>query len=195
MRKTFLMLIISIISSGIVLADEWDDFSAVNKAWDNQKTFTNQDFEQVMDVLEEKKAAKDEKQQKKKFKKIIGGGTSLHSELDPKAEIIIQDPVKKNEDGALVNIPVNIIIDEQVLEKGFYKIIAQKDENGDVYLLFYQSQFFKGKVRATETKDDFGEEEIDFAKMLPYNDSFVKIIFGSIDINAYAYILYKHDVL
>ena len=183
------------IFSSLALADEWDEFSAVNRAWDGQKTFTNQDFEQVMDALEEKKTVKEEKQRKKKFKKIIGGGTSLHSELEPTADIIIQEPVKKNENGALVNIPVNIIIDEQVLEKGFYKIIAQKDENGDVYLLFYQSQFFKGKVRATETKDDFGEEDIDFAKMIPYNDSFVKIIFGSMDVNAYAYILYKHDVL
>ena len=43
---------------------------------------------------------------------------------------------------------------------------------------------------AEETDDDYGQETIDFAKVLPYNQDFIKVIFGSIDFNAYAYIPY-----
>ena len=55
---------------------------------------------------------------------------------------------------------------------------------------FYQSQYFKGKVRACETNDDYESEDLDFVKLIPYNKNFVKIIFGSLDFNAYAYIRY-----
>ena len=54
--------------------------------------------------------------------------------------------------------------------------------------MFYQSQFFKGKVRACETEDDYDEDDLDFVKLTPYNDNFVKIIFGSLEFNAYAYV-------
>ena len=56
------------------------------------------------------------------------------------------------------------------------------------FIFLFQSQFFKGKISATETEDDFEEKEINFAKILPYNESFVKVIFGSIDFNAYTLI-------
>ena len=67
------------------------------------------------------------------IKKVSGGGQSLHPELDANSEIKALTPAKKNEDGLLLNIPVNLIIDEVPLEKGFYK----------------------GKVRESETNNDF----------------------------------------
>ena len=100
-------------------------------------------------------------------------------------------PLKnKSEEGLLLNVPVNLIIDETPLDKGYYKVFAERDKNNDIYLSFYQSQFFKGKVRACETSDDYDSEDLDFVKLLPYNKNFVKIIFGSLDFNAYAYIRY-----
>ena len=60
-----------------------------------------------------------------------------------------------------------------------------------MYILFYQSQYFKGKVLANETNEDFDEETLDFARLIPYNDSFVKIIYGCLDFNAYALVPYS----
>ena len=61
------------------------------------------------------------------------------------------------------------------LEQGYYKIIAERDDkNKKLYVNLYQSQFFKGKIEVNETTDDFGEEKLDFARILPYNESFVK---------------------
>ena len=73
------------------------------------------------------------------------------------------------------------------LEKGYYKAIGIRDES-KIYVEFYQSQFLMGRIEVTETKEDYGEEELNFAKILPYNDSHVKFIFGSLDFNAYAFV-------
>ena len=130
---------------------------------------------------------KEAKKRKKLIKKIGGGGTSLHSELSPDSDILDMDPLKKDENsgGSLLNVPVNLVVDGGVLDKGFYKVIAQKEEDG-IYLLFYQSQYFKGKVKAVQTEDDFDEEYIDFVKLIPLNNNTVRIIYGSLDYNAYA---------
>lgn len=193
MRRNFVFLILSICLLPIsVNADSWDDFSNVDRMWDGQKSITNQEFEKVMSALEEKGKQKEEKKIKKKRKKLFGTGTTLHSELNPD-NVNIQEfeSIKPDENGILINLPVHAIIDGKQLEKGYYNVFAQKDdENKKCYINFYQSQYYKGKVEVTETEDDFGEENINFAKIIPYNESFIKLIFGSIDFNAYVYIPY-----
>lgn len=190
MRKSFLLAIfLLLISASLSYADDgWEEFSGVDRAWDGQKSITNKEFEQAIDTLEGNKKKKEEKQRKKLIKKIGGGGTSLHPDLSPDSEINDITPLTKNEDGMLLNVPVNLVINGNTLEKGYYKVIAEKDEKGEIYLLFYQSHTLKGKVKANKTDSDYGEEFIDFVKLLPYNDNWVKVIFGSLDFNAYAYI-------
>lgn len=41
---------------------------------------------------------------------------------------------------------------------------------------------------AVETQDDFGENTISFVKWLPQGDKQIKVIYGSLDMNAYAII-------
>lgn len=196
MRKNIilltLVLILNILSAN---ADSWDDFSNVDRMWDGQKSITNQQFEQVMDKLEEKGKQQEEKIKQKKRKKMFGNGTTLHEELNPDKEVPeIQMPKSASEDGVLINLPVMLVIDGKPLEKGFYKVFAEKDkETSKLYVNFYQSQFFKCKIEVIPTDDDFGEDMLNFAKILPFNESFVKFIFGSIDFNAYAYLPYLND--
>lgn len=188
-KIVFMLFMCFILSFQTCFADDsWNDFSGLDRVWDGQKSITNKEFEDVMSVLEQNKAKKEEKLNKKKIKKISGGGTSLHKDLSPDAEIRNLAPLKNDEDGNILNIPVKIIIDEVPLDKGFYKVIAQKDKNNDIYFMFYQSQFFKGKVRACETNEDYDEDELNFVKLTPYNNHFVKVIYGCLDFNAYAYI-------
>ena len=188
MRKSFLLILLFALALPI-LADEWDDFGNVERMWDGQKSITNKEFDQVVDALEANKKQKEDKQRKKKIKKVSGGGTSLHTELNPDKEIKeIPDLKNKGEEGILVNTPVNLILGDKILEKGYYKVIARKDENKRAIVSFYQSQFFKGELEVNETEDDFGEESLDFAKIIPYNDSYMRMIFGSLDFNAYAFV-------
>lgn len=193
MKKYFFAIIIALcILAPMSFAEDWDDFSNLDRAWDGQKTITNKEFEEVMDALQANQKKKEAKQRKKAIKKIGGGGTSLHSDLNPDKSFSEIQKVSPEQEGILVNVPVHLMIDGNVLEKGYYKLIAQRDEKDKkIYILFYQSQFLKGKVQAEETEDDFGEENLDFARLIPYNNSFVKMVFGCIDFNAFAYIPYS----
>ncbi len=169
-------------------ADSWDNFSDMDRVWDGQKSITNKEFEEAVETIEGNQKQQEEKQRQKLIKKISGGGESLHSDLNPNSNINDIIPVSRNEEGMLLNIPVNLVIDGNAMDKGFYKVVVEKDKNNEVYLSFYQSQFLMGKVKAYTTEDDYDEEYIDFVKLLPYSDNFVKIIYGSLDFNAYAYI-------
>ena len=192
MKKSFiLILFVLIFSMNPLFADSWEDFSNLDKTWEDQKTIPNSDYEEVVKALEEKKDIVEQKKKKRKFRKLFsGGGTTLHKELKPNESLKDIPEVKQNEDGVLVNVFVDLLLDGQVLEKGFYKIFAERDEQKKIHIKFYQSQFLKGEIIAEETEDDYGQETIDFAKVIPYNQNFVKVIFGSIDFNAYAYVPY-----
>lgn len=194
MRKFLVFL--SILSILPTFADSWDDFSNVDRMWDGQKSITNQEFEQVMDKLEENTKKKEEKQEKKKIRKLFGGGKVLHkdSNLDfdsMQNEISAGD---SREDGILINSPVRIYIENKFLDKGYYKVYAERDEKtGKIYVKFYQSQFLMATIEVIETEDDYGQEKLDFAEIIPYNESFVKLIFGSIDFNAYVLLPFSEE--
>ena len=192
MKKIFLLILLLLLASPSFSSD-WDDFENVDRMWDGQKTITDKEFEEVMEKLEENKVKKEEKQKQKKIKKISGGGKSLHSELDANSEVPVFEKLKsKQEEGILVNSPVNLLIGDTMLEKGYYKVIAERDkETKKIYINFYQSQFFKAKLEVIETDDDFGQDKLDFAELMPYNESFMKMIFGSLDFNAYAFVPYS----
>lgn len=194
MRKLFGLFLASILFLGIQIsfAEDWSDYSGVDRAWDGQKTITNKEFEQVMDALQEKAKKKEAKQKKKRAKKISGGGTSLHNELNPEKVIPELESVKPVSEDLLVNLPVNLIVNGKLLEKGYYNVVGERDKTDNkIYLSLYQSHYLLAKIEATETEDDYGEEEVNFVKIKDYNNSFVKLIFGSIDFNAYAYIPFQ----
>ena len=187
MRIILGLFIFVILFTPKLFSESFDDFSDVDKMWDEQNSVNLSDYDKVIEALEEKKELKEEKVRRKKIKKM-GGGKSLHKDITIKNEKSEINDLKPNED-ILVNVPVNLVLDGKLLEKGFYKVIG-KSVDGKHYIEFYQSQFFKGKIEVNETDDDFGEADINFAKIVPYNASFVKIIFGSLDFNAYSYVPY-----
>ena len=192
-KLALLILFLFTFSSISVLSEDFStDLSTFNHAWDGQKPITDKEFEEAINTLTEKQKKKDEKARKKKIKKISGGGTSLHKSLEPTAEILEQEALKQKDkdEGQLLNIPVDVVLDGKVLEKGFYNVFGEKDKNGDVYLSFYQAHYFKGKVKAYKTNNDYDSETLDFVKMCPYSDEYIKVMFGSLDFNAYAYLRY-----
>jgi len=186
-------LFFSLIFTTNAFADEYlDNYAGIDHAWDNQKPITNQEFEKAIDTLTAKQKKREEKTKKRKIKKISGGGTSLHKGLEPMGEIKEQEILKEKDEneGQLINLPVSVIIDGKILDKGFYNVFGEKDENNDIYLSFYQAHYLMGKVKAHKTNNDFDSENLDFVQMLPYDDTYIKIIFGSLDFNAYTYLQY-----
>lgn len=167
-------------------ADSWDDFSNIDKMWDGQKSITNQDFEQVVEKLEESGKQKEEVIKKKKRKKLFGNGSTLHEELNPDNKVQELEDINVPED-LIINLPVKLLIDNLIIDKGYYKVLPTKDKDTNKkYIEFYQSQFLKAKLEMTETDSDFDESELNFVRLLPYDENFVKIIFGSLDYNGFA---------
>ena len=194
MRKLVFIILLIFLSSPICsFADDFfDDYKGIEHAWDGQKPVTNKEFEEAINTLTKKQKKKEAKAKKRKIKKISGGGTSLHKGLEPMNEISAQDELKKKGefDGQLLNIPVDIIINNNVLEKGYYNVFGEKDDKGEIYLSFYQAHYFKGKVKAYKTKNDFDSDNLDFVKMEPFDENYIRIMYGSLDFNAYTYLRY-----
>jgi len=192
MKRFFVYLFLLILPCAVAYADDFfDNYAGVDNAWDGQRAITNKEFEEAINVLEGDKKKKEEKKRKKKVKKISGGGTSLHNVLDPKSEILSQDEIKPDDknQGQLLNIPLSLYIGNKSIESGYYNVYGERDKNDrNVYLSFYQAHDFIGKVPAYVTEDDYNSDSINFVKLIPYNENFVKIIYGSLDFNAYAFV-------
>ena len=187
------LIILAVLSGCYVYADDFfDNYTGIDNAWDNQKPITNDEFEKAIDTLTAKQKKKEEKARKKKIKKISGGGTSLHKGLEPTSEILKQESLNDKGDieGRLLNIPVDVIVDGKILEKGFYNVYGEKASNNEIVLSLYQAHNLMGKIKGYPTKDDYESEDIDFVKITPYNDNYLKIMFGSLKFNAYGYLRY-----
>ena len=186
----FIYILAILLFCSQAFAMDLDDFVGADRMWDGQKSITNKEFEDAINVLQKKQKKKEEKQRNKKIKKISGGGTSLHSGLDPMSEIKSIDPLTKNDDdGLLLNVPVKMVIDGKILDEGYYNVYGERDKDTKtVYLTFYQAHYPMGKVKAKETNEDYNDENINFVRLIPYNDRYIKILFGSLDFNAYAFV-------
>ena len=92
----------------------------------------------------------------------------------------------------ILNLPVEITTpDGTDIPIGFYRMIATKEDK-DLYLEFFQSSKKIARIKAIETNYDFDEKEVNFVKIIPCNENIVRLIYGSIDYNAYAYLRLKN---
>ena len=192
MKKFLTIMFMLIFCASQVFADE--DFSSVNATtdlWDTKGVLNTKTNEQKFVTDEEFEKALDEMDAKvnkwghwaKNRKKLKGKEYSKGNE----SEII------KNEAGAKSEYPVicvttDLSAGEGIIPVGHYQIRAQKSEDNNVTLNLYQGYNLLAKLRATETNDDFEQDELVFSKVIPVNDTQVKIIYGALDINAYTYL-------
>lgn len=190
MKKTIVILISTLMLTTSVFAsdDPWADFSNVDNAWDGQKTITNKEFEATMDALQERSKKREAKQREKAIRKVKG--SSLTPELDAHNDTLVNEQPDETLDTVqVVNIPVDFYANDKIIERGYYKVTGKKEKDG-VYIFFYQGHSLVAKIKARETNDDFDEETIQFIKVNPCNDHQLKLIFGSVDFNAYTYLTF-----
>jgi hypothetical protein len=184
------------ISPSVLADDFFDNYMGIDRAWDGQKPITDKEFEEAVKVLEGNKKQKEAKANKKKIKKLSGGGTSLHSALSPEKELASQSSLKQigENSGQLLNIPVSIVVGNKVLEPGYYNVYGERNKTDNSLLLsFYQAHSFMGDIPAFETDEDCDADDVNFVKLIPYNENYVKVIYGSLDFNAFAYIQYYNN--
>lgn len=164
--------------------DLWDDWNGTNQDGREVKPVSDEDFDKAVEQVDKKI----NKRKYKQMKKQIPKGEEFHQSNE--TEIINEQSDK----GTLpvLSIPVELEVGEgNFLPVGHYQIKGEKDEEGNVYINFFQSQYLLAKFPATETEDDFNQDTIVFGEWFPEDDDKIKVIFGSMDFNAYTYIKLK----
>ena len=162
--------------------DFGDSSNSVENAWYGQKQITDEEFEKTVKRLEDKK------NNKKKGKKQ---GASLQVKPDDDAGSF---PNIFPDDKILVSLPLELKTVQDVdIPIGHYNIIGKK-KNGKITLEFWQADLLVASVDAIETTSDFNETEINFAKIMAYNEKYIKLIYGSMDFNAYSLIPIKNEL-
>lgn len=75
--------------------------------------------------------------------------------------------------------------EKQIIPIGFYKLVADIDKTKEKnhYINLYQGHRLIAKIEARETLEDFGQESINFAKIIQTDDTILKVIYGSLDVN------------
>ena len=195
--KRFLFALIMIVSMAFapsVFADDVD-LPASGDLWDNWGT--SQDF-----YGQDKKGVSDEEfdkaieQVKDKQSRGLFGRKKRNKNI-PKGEEFSQSneseilDVQVDKDALpVVSLPVELVVGDGVLPVGHYQIQGERKED-KVYLKFYQAHNLFAEFPAVETQDDFGEEEILFARWFPEGENKIKIIYGSLDFNAYTFVQIK----
>lgn len=183
MKKFYLLILILIIFLNVspkVLAEdkELNEYTnSVENAFNGQKPITDEEFDKMVEKLRDKKY----KKQRTPFK-----GQSVNKDQD-------DNGIFDNEN-ILLSLPVTLLTkDGTEIPVGHYKVTCEK-KNDSVYFNFYQGYNLIAKVDAKETDNDFKEPSINFCKLVPYDEQYVKIIYGSLEFNAYAFIPVKDGI-
>lgn len=153
--------------------DLWDNYGDQNTY--GQKPVTDKEFNSTIDRLLEKK-------NKNKKNKDIPKGEEFHQANET-------DFLKTTaEELPILLVPLRLeVTNADILPIGYYQVIGEKIDGSPVIKL-YQSEKLLARFPAIETKDDFNEAEIRFVRLLQFTPDKVKIIFGSVDFNAYSII-------
>ncbi len=152
------------------------DLPDLDNIWQGQKQITNKEFEQVMTELEKRKGKKKEKPMPGNSMNTNDAGNFLSS---------------FNETYPLLNLPTPLYLGDVIVPVGHYKIVGTKENgNGKIILNFIQGHSIIAKIPAYETDDDFNELSINFIKTETLGMNSMKLMYGSMKFNAFAYVKY-----
>lgn len=182
-----LFLIISLSFVPCAMADDVD-LPATGDLWDNWNTreegreakpVSDKEFDKAIEQVDKKVNKWKNWAKKRKIPK--GEEFSRSNETE-----FIKEEQDKDSLSVLC-VPVGLVAGENVLPIGHYQVKGEKI-NGMPVLKFYQAHYEMAQFPAVETQDDFGEETISFVKWVPENDNQIKVLYGSMDFNAFAII-------
>jgi len=160
--------------------DLWDNWGTSQDMYGQDKSVSDEEFNKVIDKLKEKKD-----KLKNRFKKNpIPKGEEFSQSNETE---VLTEHAEKDTSLPVICIPVDLKIGDGVLPVGHYQIKGEKDGN-NLTLNFYQAQHLMAKIPAIETTDDFGEETITFANWKLESVGKLKIIYGSMEFNAYTFV-------
>lgn len=193
MKKLFIFIVLTmLIAPQNVFANDVD-LPATGDLWDNWNTreegkeakpVSDEEFDKALEQVDKKVNKWKNWAERRKIPK--GEEFSRSNETE-----IITNGEETNKDSLpVITLPIELKVGKDFVPVGHYQVKCEKTDNGAV-LKLYQAHYEMAQFPAVETNDDFGEETISFAKWFAEGEDKIKIIYGSMDFNAYAIIEIK----
>lgn len=156
----------------------WGSFNVNIPSAKDQKFVSDEEFEAMI-----------KKKNKKldKWKKILLNNGSPGGEEFSQSNETEEINSQQGADASLpvLALPVEIKIGEGYVPVGHYQVKGE-NKDGQIILNLYQAHNLVARIPAVETEDDYAQEEILFANWVNEDDKHIKLIYGSLDYNAYA---------
>lgn len=195
MKKFFMIILTMLLTTPLcAFADDSADSSyggineamqytnSVENAFLGQKKITDEEFQKTLSEVK----AKQDKKKRHKVKPFKGKNFNEENNGN-----YIDETAAKN---VVLGVPLDLTNgDGAEIPTGHYKIVGTR-ERDNIYLDFYQSATLVARVPAIETDSDFDETAINFVKLVPYNEQRIKVLYGSMDFNAYTFIKIKNKI-
>lgn len=194
MKKFFLL--IAIMSFFSICAFAYDDLMYTNDMWDHYgedinngmeaKPVSDEEFEKAIQQVDSKVNKWKNWAQKRKQPK--GESFSQSNETD-----VLNNEHGEDKSLPVLSLPSDVLVGEDYIPVGHYQVQGEKLDNGDTVLNLYQANYLIARIKANETQDDFNKDEILFADwdVEDEDGNIIRIIYGSLDFNAYAFVKIK----
>lgn len=158
--------------------DSWGDLNVDLLNSQKQRFVSDEEFEAAIKKKNKKMDI---------WKKILLNNGSPRGEEFSKSNETEEINSNQGEDASLpvLALPVEIKTGDGYIPVGHYQIKGENND-GRIILNLYQAHNLVAKIPAIETNEDYEQEEILFADWVSEDDSHIKLIYGSLDYNAYA---------
>jgi len=184
-RFLFLLTLILVFSSPVPAAEDlmytndmWDSYGSSINEGQEAKPVTDEEFEKAVKQKDAKVNKWRNWAQKRKIPK--GENFSKSNETE-----VLKKEHGEDKSLPIISLPFEISLSQGVIPVGHYQVKGEIID-GKPVLNFYQASDLVARISATETNDDFNQEEILFANWELVDDNTIRLIYGSLDFNAYA---------
>lgn len=182
MKKLSLLLLFIFLMSSSVFANDtddlWNNYNIDVTGGQEVRAVSDEEFEQALQKMDSK--VNKWRNRYRKWSAPRGKDFSQSNETE-----LIENEHGDKVSLPVLSLPVDISIGEAILPVGHYQVKGEIIDNNPV-LSLYQAGELMIRIPAVETKDDFEQDEILFASWVSENDNCLKIIYGSLDFNAFA---------
>ena len=192
MRLISILLILFFISSACLADDidagesnsSWDSFGkSIDNSFINTKPVTKELFDKTLENVK----SKGKKRKKNKNEVIPLSPVPFKENQYDQSEL--QSIYNKIDHSPTIMIPTKVITDNNtVLNTGYYKLSNRQVSKNRYNLVFSQGTAVIAECEANQTEEDYKQKDINFVNVIPISDKYIKVIYGTMDLNLETYL-------
>ena len=195
-RKFFLLFLCVVVFSSVSFAEEKNSYSSkmnessdvFNAGFENQEAVSDTKLKKVIDQLKERSLSKKQKKIRAEVNPLSPSSDMEHLKDFTES----QDPDNQLSQTLTVMIPVFAYNYEgKSVSPGYYKLSCHKVAKDEYVLELSQGNQKILTVPAQQTNQDLEQDTISFCDAEIIDDSRIRLMYGSIDLNLVGYLYFK----